>query len=143
MKHLSAVLVPVLAWLVVALTVSGCGSYPTKSKGHLDLATGDIEMETVELGTAIPMTGMELSTSERTPAEESGGWVGILSAVLLSVGGLQLAGPKSWANWRAIFSPSTSWGTTGHSLAANFGLAHTPKEAKSNETQRPTKGKES
>lgn len=119
----------VLSLAGLALVVYACGSYPTKSKGTVNLATGDIEMETVELGTAIPGTGIELAQSERTPAEESGGWMGILGTALAVVGGLQFAGPKSWANWLAVLKPSTSWGTTGHALAANLGLAHTPAEA--------------
>jgi hypothetical protein len=49
---------------------------------------------------------------------------------LAAVGGLQFAGPKSWANWLNVLRPSSSWASTGKSLAANLGLAHTPAEAK-------------
>lgn len=120
----------------LAFWLFGCGSYPTKMRGTVS-PDGTVEIETVEIGTAVPLTGVELSQSERTPASESGGWLGILTTGLALVGGLQFAGPKSWANWAAVLKPSTSWGTTGRALAANLGIVHTPKEAKSNETQEP------
>jgi hypothetical protein len=121
---------------IILLTLAGCmtgSEYALK----INPATGEGTATLVKTALVEPLTGTKISEADVRPPEEGGGWLGLVGLALTAVGGLQLAGPKSWANWAAVLKPSTSWRATGHALAANLALAHTPKEAKSNETQRP------
>lgn len=120
-----------LAWMLF-----GCMS-GSEYQVRINPATGEGTATLSKVALVEPVAGNAVLESEVIPVEESGGWLGLALAALTGVGALQFAGPKSWANWLAVLKPSTSWGTTGHALAANLGLAHTPKEAKSNETQEP------
>lgn len=118
---------------VLLFLVFGCAS-PSEYRIQLNPATGEGTATLSKTALVEPVSGAKVSESEvNVPAGGGGpGLIGILGTVLTVVGGLQLAGPKSWANWLNVLRPGASWSSTFQSLAANLGAAHTPAAAKPN-----------
>lgn len=133
-EQVALIVIVGLALGALAAALTGCAG-PSEMEGQMS-ADGKIKLHTTKVAMTEPVSGVKLHEAEVTEPEE-GSWLAYIGLGLTAIGGLQFLGPKSWANWGAVFRSATSWGTTGHALAANLGLAHTPKEAKSNETQKP------
>lgn len=120
-----------LALGIALLALTACHT-PSEYAVKINPATGEGTATLTKVALVEPMAGNALTDVEVVPIEESGGWLGLAVTALTVVGGLQFAGPKSWANWANLLRPGASWKSTLQSLAANAGIAHTPAAAKPN-----------